>query len=306
MAAFPRGYKVAATTANGITIEYESLGDPAAPVVLLIMGLGMQMVAWPDPFCARLVQSGFRVVRFDNRDIGLSKKLDELGTPRMGSVIMRALLGLPVRAPYSLDDMARDAVGLLDALGVGKAHVVGASMGGMIAQQLAALHPERVLSLTSIMSTTGARHLPRPRARVLRAMLSRPSDATVVEAVVEHYERLFGIIGSPGYPTPVEPFRERLRQSVERSYHPAGVARQLVAILAAGDRSPALGRISCPTLVIHGKSDPLVPYQGGVDTALRIRDAALVLLDGYGHDLPPQLLDRLAGLIATHARAAAG
>jgi pimeloyl-ACP methyl ester carboxylesterase len=297
---------MAAIQSNGVTLEYESMGDPAAPAVLLIMGLGMQMVAWPDPFCARLVQHGFRVVRFDNRDCGLSQKLDALGTPRITRAIVRALLGMPVRSPYGLDDMARDTVGLLDALGIPTAHVVGASMGGMIAQLVAATYPDRVRSLTSIMSTTGARHLPQPAIRVRRQLLRRPKDPSNVESVLEHYEQLFAVIGSPGYPTPPEEFRARIRRSVERSYHPAGFLRQLGAILASGDRSPVLGQITCPTLVIHGKADPLVPYAGGVDTAYKIRDAKLVLLDGFGHDFPPQLYERFGDLIAAHAREAGG
>jgi pimeloyl-ACP methyl ester carboxylesterase len=290
-----------AIVANGITLEYESLGDPAAPTVLLVMGLGMQLVAWPDAFCDGLVARGLRVVRFDNRDCGLSQKLDELGTPRVPGMILRALLGLPVRAPYDLTAMAADTAGLLDALGIAKAHVVGASMGGMIGQLVAALYPERVLSLTSIMSTTGARHLPQPSARIRRELLRRPQEPLTTETLLAHYERLFGVIGSPGYPQAPEEFRARIRRAVERGYHPAGFLRQLAAILANGDRSPLLGRITCPTLVIHGKADPLVPYQGGVDTAYKIRDARLVLLDGFGHDFPPALFERFADMIAKHA-----
>jgi pimeloyl-ACP methyl ester carboxylesterase len=293
-----------AIPSNGITLEYESLGDPSAPAVLLIMGLGMQMIAWPDPFCERLVQQGFRVIRFDNRDIGLSQKLDELGVPRITRAILRALLGLPVRSPYDLDDMVRDTVGLMDALAIPAAHVVGVSMGGMIGQLVAAHYPDRVRSLTSIMSTTGARHLRQPSLRTRRALLHRPDDPNSIDSIVENYERLFRVIASPGYPTPPEDFRARIRRSVERSYHPAGFLRQLGAILASGDRSPHLSRISCPTLVIHGKADPLVPYAGGVDTAYKIRDARLVLLDGFGHDFPPQLYERLAGMISAHARGA--
>jgi proline iminopeptidase len=294
--------QMTALRANGITLEYESMGDPAAPAVLLIMGLGMQMIAWPDPLCERLVREGFRVVRFDNRDSGLSQKFDELGVPRMRRSVLRALLGLPVRSPYGLEDMARDAIGLLDALDIRAAHVVGASMGGMIGQLVAALHPERALSLTSIMSTTGARHLPHPSVRIRRELLRRPKDPSNIESVIEHYEHLYALIGSPGYPTPPEQFRARIRRSVERGYAPAGVMRQMLAVLASGDRSQLLGRIRCPTLVIHGKEDPLVPCEGGVDTAYKIRDARLVLLDGFGHDLPPQLYERFGDLIAAHAR----
>jgi len=294
-----------AIQANGLTLEYESLGDPGAPVMLLVMGLGMQLVAWPDAFCEGLVNKGFRVVRFDNRDCGLSQKLDQLGTPRMPSAILRALLGLPVRSPYDLKAMAADTVGLLDALGIAQAHVVGASMGGMIGQLVAALYPDRALSLTSIMSTTGARHLPQPSVRIRRELLRRPQQPLTPDTLIAHYEHLFGVIGSPGYPTPPEEFRARIRRAVERGYHPAGFLRQLGAILANGDRSPLLGSITCPTLVIHGKADPLVPFQGGVDTAYKIRDARLVLLDGFGHDFPSQLFERFVDMVANHARDAA-
>jgi pimeloyl-ACP methyl ester carboxylesterase len=296
---------MSAIQANGLTLEYESLGDPGAPVVLLVMGLGMQLVAWPDAFCDGLVNKGFRVVRFDNRDCGLSQKLDQLGTPRMPGAILRALLGLPVRSPYDLKAMAADTVGLLDALGIAQAHVVGASMGGMIGQLVAALYPDRALSLTSIMSTTGARHLPQPSVRIRRELLRRPQQPLTPDTLLAHYERLFAVIGSPGYPTPPEEFRARIRRAVERGYHPAGFLRQLGAILANGDRSPLLGSITCPTLVIHGKADPLVPFQGGVDTAYKIRDARLVLLDGFGHDFPSQLFERFVDMIANHARDAA-
>ena len=221
-------------------------------------------------------------------------------------MLLRALLGLRVRAPYDLDDMARDTAGLLDALEDRRAHVVGASMGGMIAQQLAAHYPARVRSLTSIMSTTGARHLRQPSMRVRQELLRRPEDPTSVESIIDNYEHLYGVISSPGYPTPREELRARIRRGVERSYHPQGFLRQLAAILASGDRSAALGRITCPTLVIHGKADPLVPYEGGVETAYRIRDSRLVLLDGFGHDLPPQLHDRFAAMIAAHVREAEG
>ena len=294
-----------AIQANGLTLEYESLGDPGAPVMLLVMGLGMQLVAWPDAFCEGLVNKGFRVVRFDNRDCGLSQKLDQLGTPRMPSAILRALLGLPVHSPYDLKAMAADTVGLLDALGIAQAHVVGASMGGMIGQLVAALYPDRALSLTSIMSTTGARHLPQPSVRIRRELLRRPQQPLTPDTLITHYEHLFGVIGSPGYPTPPEEFRARIRRAVERGYHPAGFLRQLGAILASGDRSPLLGSITCPTLVIHGKADPLVPFQGGVDTAYKIRDARLVLLDGFGHDFPSQLFERFVDMVANHARDAA-
>lgn len=289
---------------NGLTLEYESLGDENAPVILLIMGLGMQMIAWPDPFCDLLVARGHRVIRFDNREVGLSQKLDHLGKPQVGRAILRALMGLRVPAPYTLEDMVRDTAGLLDALEIEKAHVVGASMGGMIAQLFACHYPERTLSLTSLMSTTGSRKAGRPSTRMLRLLMRQPADPKDLNCVVEHFESLFKVIGSPAYPTPQEDLRALLRTTVERGYHPEGVLRQMNASLASGDLSPVLGMVRCPALVIHGKSDPLIPYTAGIDTAVRIRDAKLVLLDGYGHDFPPQLNERLANLIAGHAAAA--
>jgi pimeloyl-ACP methyl ester carboxylesterase len=297
---------MASIQSNGITLEYELAGEPGAPVILLIMGLGMQLVAWPEPFCEHLMGRGFRVLRFDNRDCGLSQKMDHLGVPRLGRSVFRALVNLPVRASYDLDDMAKDTVGLLDALGIDAAHVVGASMGGMIAQLVAARHPGRTRSLTSIMSTTGARHLPKPSRRIRRQLLRRPADPANVESVVAQLEQTFIAIGSPDYPTPIEDLRARLRLSVERSNHPVGFMRQLDAILASGDRSALLANINSPTLVIHGKADPLVPCEAGVDTAFKIRDSRLVLLDGYGHDFPPQLYGRLASLVADHAAASPG
>ena len=292
---------MASVNSNGITIEYESLGDDGAPVVLLIMGLGMQLVSWPDSFCQLLVQRGLRVLRFDNRDCGLSQKMDHLGKPRLLRAMIRARLGLPVRAPYGLDDMARDTIGLLDALGIRSAHVVGASMGGMIAQLVAATYPDRVRTLTSIMSSTGARYLPQARSRIQRQLLRRPMDPMNVESVTEHLVTMFTMIGSPGYPTPPDELRQRIRRSVERGYHPAGVVRQLAAVIANGDRSALLRNVACPTLVIHGKDDPLVPYACGVDTAVKIPNSRLALIDGYGHDFPPQLYERLGELIAGHA-----
>ncbi len=291
---------------NGLTLEYESLGDENAPVILLIMGLGMQMIAWPDPFCNLLVARGYRVVRFDNREVGFSQKLDHLGKPRVGRAILRALAGLSVQAPYALEDMVRDTAGLLDALEIEKAHVVGASMGGMIAQLFACHFPERAISLTSLMSTTGSRKAGRPSTRMLRLLMRQPADPKDVNSVVEHFESLFKVIGSPAYPTPQDDLRALLRATVERGYHPEGVLRQMNASLASGDLSPVLGMVRCPTLVIHGKSDPLIPYTAGIDTAVKIRDARLVLLDGYGHDFPPQLNERLADLIASHVVAAEG
>jgi pimeloyl-ACP methyl ester carboxylesterase len=281
-------------------LEYESLGDPSHPAIVLIMGLGMQLLGWPDNFCQALVARGFRVIRFDNRDCGLSSRTPGKKHPKLLLAMAAAALGLRVRTPYTLDDMAADTVGLMDRLGIAQAHIVGASMGGMIAQVLAAKFPRRVLSLTSIMSTSGNRKLSRPSKAAGKALLARPADPKDPEVVIEHLVNTFGVIGSPGYPTTREAMRSRIGRSVRRAYDPAGVARQLVAVIAAGDRRKLLRTITAPTLVIHGAADPLVPLAAGRDTAQHIPGAALLVIDGMGHDFPEALLPRLAGAIADH------
>lgn len=287
---------------NGLKIEYESLGKPADPAIVLIMGLGMQLVAWPDAFCEGLVARGFRVIRFDNRDSGLSGKIHLKKRPNLLLAFASAWLKLPVRAPYTLNDMAADTVGLLDALGIGRAHIVGASMGGMIAQVVAAIYPRRVISLTSIMSSSGNPKVSRSRPRAMRALLSKPSDPNDTEQVVEHLIRLFGVIGSPGYPTDQGELRRRIGRGVRRAYHPAGVLQQLLAIIASGDRRDLLAKIAAPTLVIHGADDPLVPVAAGRDTAHHIKGARLMVIDGMAHDLPPGLLPTLVEAIASHCK----
>jgi pimeloyl-ACP methyl ester carboxylesterase len=292
--------------ANGLTFDVEDIGEPGAPVVLLIMGLGMPAAAWPVGFVEHLVHAGLRVIRFDNRDSGHSAKLRMTRLPNLQWAIARALMRLPVHAPYTLDDMAADADGLLAALGVERAHVVGASMGGMIAQVLAARYPQRVRSLTSIMSSTGN---PSPRIafgshRALRAILLRPKNVDDVAQLTDHLMRVFSVIGSPGFPPDPTLQREHLERVALRGYYPAGSARQLLAILASGDRRPLLARIEAPTLVIHGRDDPLVPLAAGVDTADHIRGAQLKVIPGMGHDFPPALQPEIAALIIDHARRA--
>jgi proline iminopeptidase len=289
-----------AVAANGITIEYESLGDPSAPPILLIMGLGMQLVAWPDAFCQGLVERGFRVIRFDNRDCGLSSQIRVRRQPNLVAALASAWLRLPVRAPYTLHAMAADAIGLLDALALPRAHVVGLSMGGMIAQVVAATCPERVLSLTSIMSSSGGRKVSQPRPDAKRALLSKPRDADDPESVVDHLVGVFGVIGSPAFPTDREDLREQVSRNVRRGYHPAGVTRQLVAIIASGDRRKMLRKITAPTLVIHGAEDPLVPVEAGRDTARHIEGAKLMVIEGMGHDLAPGLVPIVVEAIAAH------
>lgn len=281
-------------------VEYESLGDPRHPAILLIMGLGMQLTGWPDDFCQGLVARGYRVVRFDNRDCGLSARAPGRRRVNLLLTMAAAALGLPVRTPYTLEDMAGDAVGLMDTLAIERAHIVGVSMGGMIAQVLAARFPQRVLSLTSIMSSSGNRRVSRPSKPARKALLSRPADPADPESVIDHLVEMFGVIGSPGFPAAKEELRQRVGRSVRRAYDPAGTARQLVAVIASGDRRKLLRTIAAPTLVIHGASDPLVPVAAGRDTAQHIPGASLLVIDGMGHDLPAALLPRLVQAIADH------
>ena len=287
-------------TANGIGICYEAAGDPRGVPLLLIMGLGMQLTAWPDDFIDGLVELGFYVVRLDNRDSGLSDKFDFAGTPNLALAFVRQLLRLPMRPAYTLADMADDALAVLSALGVARAHIIGASMGGMIAQELVARHPDRALSLTSIMSSSGRRKLPGPTRAARAALLRRPSDPRNLDAVLAQMVDTFRIIGSPAYPTPERQLRARISRSLKRNVCPGGVARQIVAIAASGDRSALLRAIRVPTLVIHGAADPLVPLACGVDTARLVPGAHLEVIEGMGHDLPAQLIERLIALIDAH------
>ena len=288
-------------SANGVAIEVEDHGSPQGEPLLLIMGLGMQLVAWHEDFVESLVQRGFRVIRFDNRDIGLSENLDRFGAPRLGLDALKFALGLRVSSPYTLADMAADSVGVLDALGIPQAHVCGASMGGMIAQQMAVRHPDRVKSLTLMMTSSGARKLPGPSLKVRSALMARPKNPTDVESVIAHYVALYELIGSPGYRPADGYVRSRLQMSVRRSYRPAGTARQMVAIAADGDRSPLVAQIRLPTQIIHGKADPLVPVAAGHDLAAKIPGAELDLIDGMGHDLPVALWPRFVAGIASAA-----
>lgn len=287
--------------ANGLQIEVESLGDASRPAVVLVMGLGMQLIAWPDAFCQALVDAGFRVVRFDNRDIGLSQKI-EAPPANVPRAAFRYLLHLPIRAPYTIQDMALDTRGVLDALGIARAHLVGASMGGMIVQNLAATAPERCAGLTSIMSSSGDRALPWSDLRVLRLMLKRPPPKGDFEAQLAHFVRLFRALSGPGFPIDEAALRARLQRSLTRSYHPAGTMRQLLAVVASGDRSALLRRIASPAWVVHGDADPLLPLPHGRDCAAKIRGAQLDVIPGMGHDIPPSLVPVLAERVIAHAR----
>ena len=289
------------TVANGVALAYETRGDPAASPLVLIMGLGMPLVFWPDAFVDGLVDSGFHVVRFDNRDCGHSEKLAYGRLPNLPLAIGRALLRLKVRAPYTLGDMAKDVIGLLDTMGIARAHVVGVSMGGMIGQVMAARFPDRVTSLASIMASSGNPGVSLGKPGAVRAILRRP-DPHDTDAVVAHLVGVFGVIGSPGYATDPALLRGMCERVARCGYYPAGTARQLLAILATGDRRSELTRIRAPTLVIHGTRDPLMPVAAGRDTARHIPGARLLEIEGMGHDLPPVLTPRIVDAIARHCR----
>lgn len=285
-------------TANGIQIEYDTFGNSSSPPLLLVMGLGTQMIAWAVEFCEQLAARGLYVIRFDNRDIGLSTKFEEAGIPDMMAAMAASFEGKSIEAPYSLDDMADDAVGLLDALNIEKAHICGASMGGMIVQIMAYRHPTRVLSLTSIMSTTGNPELPQGKPEAM-AVLTTPAPEGRV-AIIESGLRVVRTIGSSGFPFDEEAARKFSEEAYDRSYYPQGMTRQMVAVIAHGDRRPSLASIKVPTLVIHGSADPLVPIEGGRDTAESIPGAELLIIDGMGHDMPlgawPQIIDGISAL----------
>jgi pimeloyl-ACP methyl ester carboxylesterase len=284
-----------------VELAYEGFGDPADPTVLLVMGLGTQMIAWHEDFCAELVGHGLHVVRFDNRDCGRSTKLSAAGSPSLRDIALRPRKA----APYTLDDMAGDAAGLLDHLGVERAHVVGASLGGMIAQALAVSRPERMLSLVSIMSTTGSRLVGQPRLGMYGLLLRRPPRDR--ELFVDQMAKVFEAIGSPGFERDEGELRRLANRSFDRGHHPAGTGRQLAAVAASGDRTKALRRLDVPTLVIHGEEDPLVRPSGGHATARAIPGAKLMMIPGMGHDLPRAVWPRIVeGIVATAARAGNG
>ena len=289
--------------ANGIDICYEIFGDPKAQPMLLIMGLGAQMVLWDDDFCEQLAARSFRVIRFDNRDIGQSSKLS--GGTRLSPLELLKLrfLKIPVAAPYKLTDMARDTTGLMDVLGIRSAHLVGASMGGMIAQEIAISDAERVRSLTSIMSTTGNPKVP-PPTREAAALVMAPPPATKEEYLVR-FAQTWKLLRVGSFPEDEARDHARAERIYARGLNPAGVGRQLRAILASGNRKERLRQVKAPTLVIHGTVDPLVRPEGGKDTAASIPGAKLLMIEGMGHAIPVPMWPRIIDAIATHAKGAA-
>lgn len=294
---------MARIAANGIEIEYEDTGDKAAPAILLVHGLGAQLSLWPTRFVQQLADAGFRVVRYDNRDIGLSTKFEGYGIPDLAALTAKAMAGEKIPAPYYLSDMAQDGIGLMDALGIDKAHVVGVSMGGMIVQTMAIEHAKRLASMTSIMSTSGRRGLPAGKPEAMKALMSVP-PSTEREALIAHGMKLRRIIGSPDYPADEIELRGLVERNVDRSYYPQGVARQYNAVMASGSRVHSLPGITTPSLVLHGADDPLLPLAAGEDTAKLIPGARLKVYPGMGHDLPTPLVPDLVATIAGHARAA--
>lgn len=279
-----------------LDVCYETFGDPQDPAVLLIMGLATQMIGWHEDFCRALADRGFHVIRYDNRDVGRSSSAR--GRPPTPWQLARQSRRAAV---YTLEDMAADGVGLLDALGIERAHVVGASMGGMIAQLMASRFPDRVLSLTSMMSTTGRRSLPGPTRAVREVLVRAPRHPKSRRGLVDHMVEVLQAIGSPAYPTPEAVLRRRVLAAVERNVSPGGVLRQLVAIAGSGERCTELQHLRVRTLVIHGAADPLVPVECGIDTASQVDGAQLEVIEGMGHDIPSALIERLVALIDAHA-----
>ena len=285
--------------ANGVELAYDSFGQANAQPLLLIMGLGCQMIAWDDDFCAQLAARGFRVLRFDNRDVGLSTNCTHLGIPDVAALLGKALAGQPVSAPYTLQDMAEDTVGLLDALGIAHAHVVGASMGGAIAQTLAIHHPQRLRSLCSIMATSGAPDLPPPQPQALALLLTpTPTERT---AYIERYITTWKVLRGSGFVQDEARDPQRASEMHARGLNPPGVARQLAAILASGSRREALRTLRVPTLVLHGDADPLVPVACGIDVAQSVPSAKLRIIPGMGHALPITMWPQIIDAIAEHA-----
>jgi pimeloyl-ACP methyl ester carboxylesterase len=289
--------------ANGIELAYEDAGPPSAPAILLIMGLGAPLTFWPQAFVDGLVGQGFRVVRFDNRDFGRSTKFDGVSV-NVDAAIMRVMQGQPVDAPYGLPDMAKDSIGLLDALKIDKAHIVGASMGGMIGQIITADYPERVTSFVSIMSSSGDPNLPQGEPEALAVLTVPPPPAEDREANLVHGVKCQRAIGSTSLAASDEELRAKVAEGYDRSNYYAGVPRQLVAVLANGSRVELLERISRPTLVIHGTEDPLTLPECGQDTARHIPGAELMMVEGMGHDFPTPLIGMLVEAVAKHCRMA--
>lgn len=285
--------------ANGLRLAYEDFGDKNNPAIILIMGIGSQMILWPESMCEALAEKGFYVVRFDNRDTGLSQKIELRKPVFLPRLLFKYKFKLPFSGPYRLSDMATDTIGLIEALEIKKAHWVGASMGGMIAQVLAAQHPDKTHSMTSIMSNSGNRELPSIKANLLKQLIFQPQRKKE-KAYIKHGVKTWRLLESPDYPASNEELTERVSTSLRRNYYPASFNNHLSAILESGDRRGLLRKITAPSLIIHGKKDPLFPVECGIDTANNIKDSTLKLIPEMGHDLAKQLIPRIVDLISEH------
>jgi pimeloyl-ACP methyl ester carboxylesterase len=294
---------VARAKANGIEIEYETFGSRKDPALLLIMGLGAQLTLWPESMCERLAGQGFFVVRYDNRDVGLSTDFDQWGVPDLMGAFARLIKGEKVESPYLLGDMAADATGLLDALEIDRAHMVGASMGGMIAQVIAATHPQYTRSLVSVMSTSGRPGLPMGKPEAV-AMLSAKPEGAEREQLIAHGMKLHTVIGGPGYPTDPAAMRALVERNIDRRYYPQGAARHYLAVMASGPRVELLKTVKVPTLVLHGEDDPLLPVECGRDVAALVPGAKIETFPGWGHDVPEQMVPKLVASVSTFCKAA--
>ena len=292
---------MARAKANGIEIEYETFGSRTDPALLLIMGLGAQLTLWPETICEGLAAQGFFVVRYDNRDVGLSTDFDAWGMPDLMGAFAKLMKGETVDAPYQLSDMASDATGLLDALEIDRAHMVGGSMGGMIAQVIAATYPQRTRSLVSIMSTSGRPGLPLGKPEAL-AMLSAQPEGTDREQLIAHGLKLRTVISGPGYPTEPAAMRALVERNIDRRYYPPGAARQYLAIMASGPRVDLLKTVTVPTLVLHGEDDPLLPVECGRDVAALVPGAKIETFPGWGHDVPEQMVPKLVSSISSFCK----
>lgn len=290
--------------ANDLSLEAETFGDASHPAIVLIMGLGCQLINWPEALCEALAAGGFFVVRFDNRDIGLSSKVRAGGDPEFFKNILRSRLGLKVRAPYLLRDMAQDTLALMDSLGIARAHLVGASMGGMIAQQLTLDHPERVLSLSSVMSSSANPRLPQASWKIQLRLVKRPKSRERAD-LIEHATETWRVLASPKAVPPEAERRALATRQIDRSVYPRGYIHQLLAILASGSRHKRLPQITRPTLVLHGAEDPLIPVAAAHELHRLIPGSTLEVLSPMGHDLPVPQLPRIAQLLLAHARTAA-
>jgi len=288
--------------ANGITLAYETGGPAEGPPLVLVMGLGMPLAFWPDAFVEGLERAGYRVVRFDNRDSGLSSRIPDGPHTPMPVAIARSILGMQVPAPYTLADMAKDVTGLMDALAIGRAHVLGASLGGMVAQVLAARWPRRVASLVSIMSGSGNPYVSFSRPQALSAILHKPERPDEVGSITDYLVHVMGVIGSSRHRPDPGRLRAHCERVARRGYDHHGIARQLLAMLAAGDRRAEVESIRVPTLVIHGTDDPLIPRSAGREVARLVPGAKLLELDGMAHDLPDELIPEIVAAIASHCR----